>query len=155
MAEYNMFIPSNGETADLYSRYHGGSVGYAYPMNSYLSAVGRISYLKSENGEYSATMSFNSYQAGARAGFPVLGFMYPYVGISLKGTWIYEKGKTESAHFFGYGTDAAAGLAFLISDAFTIYGEFAYSFGRVTDEKDTDNNGKLLSTGVMYKLFRE
>jgi len=155
MMEYNMFIPSNSEITNFYDRFYGGSAGYTYPINTYFSAIGKMSYMMARNEKYSATMSFNSYHAGVRIGFPLLGVIYPYIGISFIGTWIYEKGKMESAYFFGYGADGSAGTAVQVSRNFTMYGAFTYSYCRVTDEKVTDNSGRTFSIGIMYNLCQE
>jgi hypothetical protein len=152
MLEYTMFIPSNSDIVDYYESYQGIGLGYVYPMHMYLSAIGRVSYVMSKNEDYSAYMSFNSYQVGARLGAPLFGFMYPYVGLAVKGTWIYEKGEAESANFMGYGIDGAAGIAFQIMN-FSMYGEFSMGYGKVFDENGTDLSSKAFCIGAMYKLF--
>jgi hypothetical protein len=148
---YEMFIPMKGDFKEYYKTLQGGGIYYTKDLKDYLAVTGGIDFVTGKDKNNFASVSLNSYYAGARLGYPVFYYLYPYISVTVKAVAFYEKGKYESQWLFGYGCDAAAGLAVMVTQPVSIYGEYRYTFGKLTDTKGTDISGTMIAGGVMYK----
>ncbi len=150
---YNQLIGTSEDFEDLYSPMFGVSVGYIYSYNAYLAFTGDINFLmRNDKIDGDARLILNSYSVGARTGLYLHEKFYPYIGIAVKGTFIRESDKHDSANFFGYGADALGGFYLMFVESIGIFGQYNFSLGRVNDEDGTDISGHLICAGVLYKL---
>lgn len=150
---YAGFSPSDKMLSDYYSSMMGGAIGYVFPGGKYFTYTAGADFVTSSDDESGdSRMSFNTYSIGARLGVPFLKIFYPYCGLSVKGTWLSEKGKSDSANFFGYGAGFSAGLAVTIYGSFGLYGEYGMTYGKVSDERGTDISGSGLGIGLIFRL---
>lgn len=152
VADFTSYTPLKSPVKDYYDSLIGGSLGYIYDINEYLSIVGTIQFVYGSDSSDEANIFLNSYQAGARSGLPIFDALYPYIGVYAGGMWVHESGKLETADFFGYRACGSAGIALTFFWPVSIYAEFAYSWSKITDENNTDVSGTVLNGGIIYKF---
>lgn len=148
---YSYFLPLNSEIKDYYPYYQGASLGYVHPLGRYVSITGNIAFLIAQNSEVSSTTWLNSYSLGCRLTYPLIEWFYPYLGLSLNGSWLHETQDNETANFSGYGFNTSAGLIFPI-DHYGIFVEAVYQFGKVLDKDTTDISGFMAIVGILIKI---
>ncbi len=150
---YNQFLPLGKDLKKIYSTVYGGSAGYIYSFNSYLSFTGDINFLMNKAEENDdVILLMNSYSAGFRTGLYLHEKFYPYVGIALKGTYLREWDKFSCANYYGYGADAVGGFYIMFKEYVGIFLQYDYSWGKVNDKNKTDISGQLVSGGIIYKI---
>ncbi len=149
---FNYFSPTAAEFKKNYSSLMGLEAGYLMPFGQFMALTGSARAITGANDKGDSRASFSSAAIGARAGVPLFSFMYPYIGASLRTSWIYEQGKYESANFMAWGGDAHSGFVFVIGSGLNIFVQYSYEISRVTDERSTDAGGMILSGGVIARF---
>jgi hypothetical protein len=165
---YRFFSPMSAPMKKYFTYFHGGALEYTGACGRYVSLFGGGEFLYGTGitGQQfmptifgigfkagSKTASFmNSYYIGARFGYPVSAFFYPYIGISAKGSWYQYTYKGTARNYVGAGIDGSAGVAFTIQEAATLFMEFRGGWGMLIDKKKTDMSGIGCGGGVMVRL---
>ncbi len=150
---YSVFMPLADDFKDIYSLLIGGTIGYLYPLDKNLALAGSAFCLTGESDSGDSRTTSTGGAIGARAGLPLFDFMYPYLGVSARGSWLCEQGKSDTVNFFAWDIDALAGIAFLFGNMYGVNLECAYAFGRVTDESATDVSGLCFNGGIIVKIW--
>ncbi len=150
---YMYFTPSETPFKSYYDSLQGGGLDYYYNFGYYISVFGGVNYVQgSDNMSGKVTVSLNNYSIGGRLGYPLFGFVYPYIGIAGTVTWFNERSSSDSASFTGYGGNGFAGCAFIVWRTLTFWGDYGMSMAQLDDEESTDISGTSIRGGVMYKF---
>ncbi len=149
-AYFLYFKPSKAPFKTYYDSLMGGGLEYYFKFNDYLSFGPGIYYVTGDDTSGNVTVSLNSYSLSCRAGYSLLGFIYPYIGITGRVTWYNERGYDKSASYTGYGGDAFAGCSFIVWRTLTIWADYSLSLVKLNDEGSTDISVSAIRAGVMY-----
>jgi len=150
-AYYLYFKPSKTPFKTYYDSLQGGGIDYYYNFGYYLSVFGGVSYMQgSDNMSGDATVSLNTYTMGGRFGYPLFGFMYPYIGLGGSAAWYNERIPGDAANFMGYGGSGFAGCAFIVWRTLTIWGDYSMNIMKLNDEADSNVSGSVIRGGLMY-----
>lgn len=147
------FTPLKKPFKTFYDSLLGGGADYIRPLNNYYSLFGGISYIQgNDNISGKATVSINNFSIGGRAGFPTLGFIYPYIGAGAVAAWYNERASGNSNSFLGYGLNVFAGCTFMILNNLSAWSDYSYSFMKLNDSENTDISGTIIRAGLTYKF---
>lgn len=150
---YNHFLPMGKDYKDIYGMMYGLVGGYIYSYNAYLSFTGDVNLVMNKDKNSNDSMLLmNSYSAGIRTGLYLHEKFYPYVGLALKGTYLREWDKRDSADFLGYGAGAIGGVDIMFKEYIGMFLQYDYSWGRINDDNKTDISGQFFSAGILYKI---
>jgi hypothetical protein len=144
------FIPSKAPFKTYYDSLIGVGLDYYMKFGNYLSAGAGLYYVSGDDKSGKAQVSLNSYSISGRAGYPLLGSVYPYIGLSGRVTWFNEKGAGRKANYSGYGGDAFAGCAYMISQTLSVWADYSMSIVKLNDSGNTDISGSAIRVGMMY-----
>lgn len=150
---YMYFKPSKSPFKTYYDSLQGGGLDYYYNFGYYFSIFGGVSYMQgSDNMSGDATVSINAYTLGGRLGYPMFGFIYPYIGFGGSSAWFNERVPGDKASFTGYGGSGFAGCAFIVWRSLTLWGDYSMNYMKLDDDEGTDVSGTIIRGGLMYKF---
>jgi hypothetical protein len=148
---YSYFIPLKKPFRKYYDSLDGAGFDYYMRVGSFFSAGAGISLLSGNDNNWENTnVSLNSFSLSGRIGYPFFGLVYPYMGVSGRITWFSENSAYKSAEYTGYGGDAFAGCALILSQQASIWADYSISFVWLNDKGRTDIRGSVIRGGVMY-----
>ncbi len=149
---YNLGIPFTSLFKEVYSDLHGVDLTYSFFFNNIVSfRTGlnlQIGYKPTED----ANALLSSFNIGLNFGYPVIGFIYPYAGFSIKGIWINERSRLLYYNFGGMGVDGNIGIAFTILNFFGLYIEYTAGWAMVFDKSRTDISSMSIKTGLYFRF---
>lgn len=151
-ASFVYFTPTKTPFKNYYDSLSGVGFDYYYKLGYYVSAVGGLNYVQADDPTGDVSVSLNSYSIGARLGYPLFGFVYPYIGAVGRITWFSERGADESVYFTGYGGDGFAGCAFIVWRTLSLWADYSMSMVTLNDEGKSDISGTVIRGGMMYEF---
>lgn len=149
---YMYFIPSKSPFKDYYSSLMGGGLDYYHKINYYISLAGGFYYVRGSDDSGKVNVSLNSYSITGRAGYPLYGFVYPYISLASRFTWFNESSSRKSTNFIGYGGDASLGCSFIVWRTLALWGDYSVSIVKLNDKGSNDISGSAIRVGVMYSF---
>jgi len=168
MASYRFFMPLSSPIKTYVKYYHGASLDYTGAINRIVSLYGGGVFLYGTGkkdpeiymsllgpmyrGSSKITSFINSYYFGARFGYLISAFFYPYASAAVRGTWFRYAYRGSTKDYPGLGIDGSAGLAFTIEKKVSLFFEFQGSWGMLMDKDKTDLSGIGAGFGLMVIL---
>ncbi|MBN2160398.1 MAG: hypothetical protein JW807_13465 [Spirochaetes bacterium] len=165
LASYRFFMPLTAPTKTYVKFYHGASLDYTGAITRIVSIYGGGVFLYGKGdtspeiymsilgpmyrGSSGVTSFINSYYIGARFGYLVSAFFYPYASVAAKGTWFRYAYGGSAKDYPGVGADVSAGLAFTIEKKVSLFFEFQGQWGMLIDKNKTDLSGIGAGFGLM------
>jgi fibronectin type 3 domain-containing protein/RNase P/RNase MRP subunit p29 len=149
---YILTIPYTAPQYKVYSNLHGDDISYSYFFNDYISIKAGISFAFGTISIENANTVQSALNIGVNFGFPVIGFIYPYAGVAVKGLWLHEYARGIFFDFGGIGIDGNIGIAFSFSKNFGLYLEYSIGWTTVLDKAKTDISSMSVKTGVFFRL---
>jgi hypothetical protein len=165
---YRFFMPLTAPLKKYGKFFHGGALDYTGALGKSVSLFGGGTFLYGTgksgtsvsmtplglglNGSSKIVSYINSYYFGAKFGYLVSEYFYPYVGLALKGTWFRYTFKGSAHDYAGVGADGSAGFAFTIERKVSLFIEFQGGWGMLLDKGKTDMSGIGAAGGLMINF---
>jgi hypothetical protein len=149
---YTLGTPLCSKFSDNYDLFNGVDLSYLYFFNNNISMASGLNYLYGEKAEEGAAMHQSSFSLGMNFGIPVIGFIYPYAGLSLKGLWFHEEGRLQTADFGGMGVDGNAGISISYFEKLGFFMEYNCGWAMVFDKSYANASMMSLKAGMYYRF---
>lgn len=149
---YMLAMPLSSPFKDYFPVLHGVEVMYSHFFNNYFSIKAGVSFSINTFNNPKIYSCLNAYSFGANFGIPVIGFIYPYIGASVKGIWIHEQANDLFHEMGGMGIDFSTGVAFTIVKFFGVYVEYSIGWAMVIDKASTDISSHSVKAGVYFRF---
>lgn len=146
------FRPLTAPFKSYYDSLGGFGVDYYFNYNDHVSFGAGMYYATGDGNADGRNVSLYSASLNCRVGSLLFDFMYPYLGISGRGTLFTEKTDVKNDSFPGYGGDISAGCAFMLTRNLSLWADCAGSFVWLKDNSRTDIHGCVIRGGVSYRF---
>ena len=149
-AGYTGYLPTDKDISSHYSFFNGGMIGYQYNYMNFLAGTAAAEILFAS--EDTVSVMITNIVLGFKAGIPLAGIIYPFIGISCLATIYRETSESQTANFTGFGGRADAGISFMFTSMIGFDAKYSYQLGALRDDNKSDINGHILNGSLIIKF---